>query len=442
MPRSAKRRAQDKAYRAAHAEAIAPTRHTIRAIARVTGLYPPRDRLGLSSLAQPREPGPLPLRAEQGIRPGVQRQPAWSWLLPAATGGEEVPMGMVLAMAAMGWEDPDRAAREGAATAPAAAILHALAATAHASAPQDGGMGREGGASQGGYGQDAGPIEDPLMQPVPHLAHHILPRDFGAASAQRRCATHGAALGALPALPTPLRGIAPLVRVPIPAPLVHAPILVARSVARGDAFEPVPVLSTDRFAAVPVLRGCCHHEGAPRGGMGMLAVQLLYHVSLTPSTPSSAFTAARSLPSLTLEPRRRQASRKLQIPIRSREKSPSAPSFPQGQTPTAAPQETPRALKGAARVADREGIYTTDILAPEGATERRIIMKTIGAIAPSLLALMACWPLCLDARPLCMERHKTSGFQVRLLEPPSPLITLHVGKRPWWHRCLAKTIIS
>ena len=87
---------------------------------------------------------------------------------------------------------------------------------------------------------------------------------------------------------------------------------------RVDVFEPVPVLSKDLFEDVPVLRRCCNHEGAPSGGIGMLVVQLLYHVSPTQSTPSSTCTEARSPPSLTLEPRGRQTSCKMQIPIRSR----------------------------------------------------------------------------------------------------------------------------
>ena len=125
-------------------------------------------------------------------------------------------------------------------------------------------------------------------------------------------------MGALPALQTPILGIAHLVRIPAPEHLVHEPIIVALIVARVDAFEPVPVLSKDLLEDVPVLRGCCKHEGAPSWGSGMCAVQLLYHVSPPQSTPSSAFTEARPPSSLTLEPRGLQASRKMQIPVRSR----------------------------------------------------------------------------------------------------------------------------
>ena len=89
-------------------------------------------------------------------------------------------------------------------------------------------------------------------------------------------------------------------------------------VARIHVLKAIPVLDTDLLEDVPVLRGCCKHEGAPSWGSGMCAVQLLYHVSPPQSTPSSAFTEARPPSSLTLEPRGLQASRKMQIPVRSR----------------------------------------------------------------------------------------------------------------------------
>src|SRR5262249_15457561 len=82
---------------------------------------------------------------------------------------------------------------------------------------------------------------------------------------------------------------------------------------------PIPVLDKDLLEDVPVLRGRCNHEGAPSWGMGMCTVQLFYHVSSASSTPSSAFTEARSPPSLTLEAGELQASHKMRIPIRSRE---------------------------------------------------------------------------------------------------------------------------
>src|SRR5205807_4127775 len=129
---------------------------------------------------------------------------------------------------------------------------------------------------------------------------------------------HGDAMGALSTVQTAVLAIAHFLRVPTPEHLVDEAIIVGFIVARINVFKAIPVLDKDLLEDVPVLRGCCKHEGAPSWGSGMCAVQLLYHVSPPQSTPSSAFTEARPPSSLTLEPRGLQASRKMQIPVRSR----------------------------------------------------------------------------------------------------------------------------
>src|SRR5262249_7602132 len=76
--------------------------------------------------------------------------------------------------------------------------------------------------------------------------------------------------------------------------------------------ESLPVLNKDLFEDVPVLAGCCNHQGAPSEGSGF-AVQLLYHGSSAQSTPSSAFTEAPSPTSLTLQPRGLQGNPQMEI---------------------------------------------------------------------------------------------------------------------------------
>src|SRR5919199_540369 len=157
-------------------------------------------------------------------------------------------------------------------------------------------------------------IDDTLVQHPADLADPGVDVDFGAAQAQRRFTAHSDAMGALSTVQTAVFAIAHFLRVPTPEHLVHETIIVGGMVARIDVLKPVPVLDKDLLEDVPVLRGCCKHAGAPSWGRGICAVQLLYHVSPPQSTPSSAFTEARSSPSLTLEPRGLQASRKMQIP--------------------------------------------------------------------------------------------------------------------------------
>src|SRR5262249_31774788 len=79
-----------------------------------------------------------------------------------------------------------------------------------------------------------------------------------------------------------------LLGIPAPEHLVHEAIIVARIVARVDVFEPVPVLGKDLFEEVPGRRSGCKHQAASLRSIGLWVVTLLYHVSLTTSTPSLA----------------------------------------------------------------------------------------------------------------------------------------------------------
>src|SRR5262249_44796559 len=58
--------------------------------------------------------------------------------------------------------------------------------------------------------------------------------------------------------------------------------------ARIDAFKAVPVVGKDLFEEAPGRRSGCSHQAASLRSMGLGIVALLYHVSLTTSTTSSA----------------------------------------------------------------------------------------------------------------------------------------------------------
>src|SRR5688572_29835062 len=62
-------------------------------------------------------------------------------------------------------------------------------------------------------------------------------------------------------------------------------IVVGCLVAWMGVLKRVPVLGKNLFEDVPVPRGCCKHQGAPSEGVGMGAVQRLYHASSGLSTP-------------------------------------------------------------------------------------------------------------------------------------------------------------
>ena len=146
------------------------------------------------------------------------------------------------------------------------------------------------------------------MEHLADLADPVVDVHFGTAQAQRRFTAHRDEMFALSTVETAVFNIAHLVGIPTPEHLVDEAIIVALIVARIDAFKPVPVLDKDLLEDVPVLRGCCNHQGAPSWGVGMFAVPLFYHTSPAQSTLSSAFAGARSPTSLTFESRGLQGS--------------------------------------------------------------------------------------------------------------------------------------
>src|SRR5918912_1705398 len=118
-------------------------------------------------------------------------------LIPSATGGDDMEMGIVLPIAAMGLDHHDIAALKGMAADPCEDIIQALDTTAHECAQQDSGVLIEGSTQHGRHSQDDMAIDDTLMQHTADLAHPVIDVDFGAAETQRRFIAHRQAMGAL-----------------------------------------------------------------------------------------------------------------------------------------------------------------------------------------------------------------------------------------------------
>src|SRR5918911_4724983 len=95
-------------------------------------------------------------------------------------------------------------------------------------------------------------------------------------------------MGALPTAKTPILDITHLVGIPAPEHLGHQVIIVAAIVARIDVCKAVPVVGKDLFEDAPSRRSGCSHQAASLRSLGLGIVALLYHVSLTTSTPASA----------------------------------------------------------------------------------------------------------------------------------------------------------
>src|SRR4029453_14030129 len=131
-------------------------------------------------------------------------------------------------------------------------------------------------------------IDHALMEHLADLAHPVVDIDFGTAQAQRRFTAHRDEMFALATVETAVFDRAHLLGIPTPEHLIYEAIIVGLIVARVAVFEPVPVLRKDLFEEVPGRRSGCNHQAASLRSIGLWIVTLLYHVSRTPSTPSSA----------------------------------------------------------------------------------------------------------------------------------------------------------
>src|SRR5712691_6538182 len=89
---------------------------------------------------------------------------------------------------------------------------------------------------------------------------------------------------------------------------VDEAIIVPSIVPRVGALQSVPVLAKDLFKDIPGRRSCCRHQATSLRSVGWRVIALFYHIPLTTSTPSLAFTGAPAPTSLTLAPRGLQAS--------------------------------------------------------------------------------------------------------------------------------------
>src|SRR5215510_11618490 len=97
--------------------------HKPLAISLITRIHQPLNRLGLHRLSYHGQQIPLQLLAQHTIRDVVEMDPLLRLVIPSATGGKEVQMGVILPIAPMGLDDHDVAAFEGSATYPAIDIV-------------------------------------------------------------------------------------------------------------------------------------------------------------------------------------------------------------------------------------------------------------------------------------------------------------------------------
>src|SRR6266568_2412334 len=113
---------------------------------------------------------PLPFATQEIVGQVIEMLPALSLAIIPPTGGEQMQMGMVLAIAPMGMEHRDGATPERLAPDVALEIIQALPPTAHECAQHDRHVLVESRAEHRRDRQDDMPIDHPLVEDLAHLA--------------------------------------------------------------------------------------------------------------------------------------------------------------------------------------------------------------------------------------------------------------------------------
>ena len=149
-------------------------------IAPVAGVDESMDRGDIEALTQHGEGMPLPLLVQKRIGQMLQMHPALGLWVPAPTGGDEMQMGVVLAIASMRVQHDNIAAFEPLAAELAIEIVQTLHPASHKSAQQNIGIVVEGGAQHGGDGENRVAIDDAAVEHLTDLADPVVHIHLGA----------------------------------------------------------------------------------------------------------------------------------------------------------------------------------------------------------------------------------------------------------------------
>src|SRR4029434_27686 len=154
---------------------------------------------------------PVPFFPEQTVRHIVQMPPLLALRIPSSTRGNDMQMGVVLAVAAMGLDDHDIAPFERLATETAPDIIQAPDPTAYKRTQHVFGTLIKRVSQHCRHSQDDMAIDDTLMQHRADLTHPVVDIHCRAAEAQRRFTTHRDPMGPFPTPQTAVLNIAHLV---------------------------------------------------------------------------------------------------------------------------------------------------------------------------------------------------------------------------------------
>src|SRR5712691_4000369 len=195
--------------------------------------------------------------------------------VPSPTGGDNVQVRIVLAIAAMRLDDHNVAALEGLATDRTKEVVQALHPAWHERTQYVVCVLIKRFPQHLGHGQHNMTIDDAVMQHLTDLTDPMVDIDLPASQAQRRLTTHGDPMCALTTMQAPVFDVPHLVRVPACEHLLHEVIIGEVMVTRMRLFQPVPVISKNLFENGPALRECCMHQAASRWGCWYLCSGVL-----------------------------------------------------------------------------------------------------------------------------------------------------------------------
>src|SRR5436190_14089546 len=124
---------------------------------------------------------PLPLATQEIVGHVLEMLPALPLAIIAPTGGDQMQMGMVLAIAPMRVEHRDGAPLECLPPDGAVEIVETLRPAAHERAQHDRRVLVKSGVEHRWHRENDVPIDHPLVEGLAHLADPVIDMDFGAA---------------------------------------------------------------------------------------------------------------------------------------------------------------------------------------------------------------------------------------------------------------------
>src|SRR6266849_3852546 len=189
--------------------------------------------------------------------------PLLSLLMPSATGGNDVEMRIVLAIATMGLHHDAVAALELLLSYGAEKIIQAPDTTSHPSTEQRIGVLIKWGSQDIRDGQNDVTIDHPFMEHLTDLSDPVVDIDFGASQTERGLTAHRHEVFALATVLTAVLDVTHALGITAAEHLLDERIIVGPIVAGTALFKAAPVIGKDLFEDIPAGSDFGSHGSVP-----------------------------------------------------------------------------------------------------------------------------------------------------------------------------------